>query len=269
MIDQFVAKRRTAWVADLAYPVASLLAVILFWEAAVYVFDIVPFVLPAPSRVIGVIAMEWSQLTTALGFTLIEVLAGFALSVVAGVLLGVAIVTWRPVEKALYPILVSFQIVPKVAIAPLFVVWFGFGLLPKILMAFLIGFFPMIVSTVTGLKSIEENKVLLAKSMGATPRQTFIKFQLPHAMPGIFSGMKLSITAAMIGAVVGEFIGADRGIGRLLLITNGNMQTDLLFAGVIVLSATGVALFVIIEQVERRVLHWHVSQRSSNVGSVG
>jgi NitT/TauT family transport system permease protein len=258
------------WLSESALPLLSLLVIALLWEAAVVAFDIPPYILPTPTTVLLSIQAEWGQLGPALAVTLFEVMAGFALSVVIGVLLAVVIVSWPVFEKTIYPILVSLQIVPKVAIAPLLVVWFGFGLLPKVLMAFLIAFFPMVISTVTGLRSIEISKLYLAQSMGASAGQTFFKIRLPHAFPSIFSGMKLSIAAAMIGAIVGEFIGADRGVGRILMIANGNLQTDLLFAGVILLSLTGVLLFMTVEMIERWVLGWHVSQRSkSGAGVLG
>ena len=153
------------------------------------------------------------------------------------------------------------QVIPKVAIAPLFVIWFGFGIEPKIFVAFLIAFFPMVISTAVGLRSVEIEKLYLARSMGASAFQVFCKIKLPHAMPSVFAGLKLAITGAVIGAIVGEFIGADKGMGRVLLEANGEMETDVLFAGIALLSITGVLLFLMIDGLERVVVRWHVSQR--------
>ena len=152
--------------------------------------------------------------------------------------------------------------VPKIAVAPLFIVWFGFGIIPKVIAAFMLGFFPVVVSTVMGFKSVERDMVDLAKSMGSTRWQMFFKISLPHAMPAIFSGMKVSITLAVVGAVVGEFVGANSGIGYLLQKANGSFDLPLMFAGLVVLSMIGVLLFVLLDFIERVSIPWHASQRS-------
>lgn len=247
------------------YPFATLGFLLLTWSVSVWLFDVPSYVMPSPIAVFKAAVAHSSTLIPALGYTLTEVLLGFSLSVVVGGLIAVAIVSSDLLDRSVYPLLVALQIVPKVAIAPLFAIWFGFGMLPKVLMAFLIAFFPMVINTAMGLRGIELSKLHLARSMGATRLQTFFKIRLPHAMPSIFTGLKLSITSAMIGAIVGEFIGSDEGIGRVLLIANGNLQTDLLFAAVVLLSLAGVVLFLIIEAIERVTLSWHVSQRSRSM----
>ena len=193
--------------------------------------------------------------------TMQEVLAGFALSVLVGVPLALAIASSPLFERSAYPLLVGSQAVPKIAIAPLFVIWFGFGIAPKILMAFLISFFPVVVAGVVGLRSVEAEKLYLARSMGATRWQTFAMFRLPSALPSLFGGLKLAIAFAVTGAVVGEFIGADRGLGRVIMVANGNLDTPALFAAVVVLTAMAVALFYLVEALERVTVRWHVSQR--------
>ncbi|RVT90964.1 ABC transporter permease [Sphingomonas crocodyli] len=247
------------------YPLATLGLILLLWGGSVWVFDIAPFILPSPLAVAKAIADNAGTLMPALAYTLGEVLLGFGLSVLVGGLIALAIVSSDLLDRSVYPLLVALQIVPKVAIAPLFAIWFGFGMLPKVLMAFLIAFFPMVINTAMGLRGIEVSKLHLARSMGASGLQTFFKIRLPHAMPSIFTGLKLSITSAMIGAIVGEFIGSDEGVGRILLVANGNMQTDLLFAGVVLLSLAGVVLFLAIEAIERATLSWHISQRSRDM----
>jgi NitT/TauT family transport system permease protein len=149
------------------------------------------------------------------------------------------------------PLLVSSQAMPKVAVAPLFLVWFGFGLLPKVLIAFLIAFFPIVISTVVGLAAIEQEKIHLARSMGLGTVATFFKIRLPSALPSVFGGLKISITLAVVGAVVGEFVGGDAGLGYLLMVANGNIDTPLLFAGLIALTVQGVALYFLVELAER------------------
>jgi NitT/TauT family transport system permease protein len=165
------------------------------------------------------------------------------------------------VESYVYPLLVFSQSIPKVAIAPLFVVWFGFGIFPKIISAFLLGFFPVVVSTVMGFKSVEPDMIDLARSMGGSRLQTFFKISLPQALPAIFSGLKVSITLAVVGAVVGEFVGSNSGIGYVLQVANGNFDLPLMFAALVVLSSIGVLLFAAIDVVERLMIPWHASQR--------
>lgn len=244
-----------------AYPTIALILIVVFWDVAIRVFEVRAFVLPSPGQVANALWRDWNQLGPAMLYTLYEIVAGFAIAVVVGIGLAILIVSSQVIEKTLYPILVGSQVIPKVAIAPLFVMWFGFGITPKILVAFLIAFFPMVISTAIGLRSVEIPKLYLARSMGASTLQVFFRIRLPHAMPSIFAGLKLAITAAVIGAIVGEFIGADSGIGRILLIANGNLKTDTLFAGIVLLSITGVVLFLIVEILERVVVRWHVSQR--------
>jgi NitT/TauT family transport system permease protein len=158
-------------------------------------------------------------------------------------------------------LLVFSQSVPKIAIAPLFVVWFGFGIIPKVIAAFMLGFFPIVVSTVMGFKSVDPDMLDLARSMKASRLATFMRISLPQALPSIFAGLKVSITLAVVGAVVGEFVGSNSGIGYLLQIANGNFDLPLMFAALTVLSAIGVLLFVAIDVVERLLIPWHASQR--------
>src|SRR5437764_121951 len=146
----------------------------------------------------------------------------------------------------------------KVAVAPLLLVWFGFGLLPKVLIAFLIAFFPVVINTAVGLSAIEREKIYLARSMGFGAAATFFKIRLPNALPAIFGGLKISITLAVIGAVVGEFVGGDSGLGYLLMVANGSMDTQLLFAGIVALTVLGVVLFLLIEFAERLAIPRHI-----------
>lgn len=244
------------------YPVVTLVLVLLAWEVATRAFSIPRYLLPPPSG----IALRFGQLQGLILreslVTLQEILLGFGLSVAVGVPLALLLVSSRTFDRAIYPILVGSQVVPKVAIAPLFLVWFGFGLTSKVLVAFLVAFFPIVIDTVVGLRSIEPEKLHVARAAGANWWQVFWLVRLPNALPSLFGGMKVSITLAVVGAIVGEFIAAESGIGRLLLSANGNMDTELLFAGVLALVVMGVALFLVMEGVERLMLPWHVSQRT-------
>jgi NitT/TauT family transport system permease protein len=192
------------------------------------------------------------------GVTAIEILLGFVLSIVVGIPLALAIFLWPPFSRSVLPLLVSSQAMPKVAVAPLFLVWFGFGLLPKVLIAFLIAFFPIVINTAVGLAAIEPEKIQLARSMGFNAADTFFKIRLPSALPAIFGGLKISITLAVVGAVVGEFVGGDAGLGYLLMVANGSMDTQLLFAGIVGLTILGVAFYMLIEIAERVAIPRHM-----------
>jgi len=245
------------------YPAGMLVALLVIWEAATYLFAIPAYLVPAPSAILRSMDTNSAVLIKESIGTTFEILLGFALSVAVGVPLALAIYLWRPFARAVYPVLVSSQAVPKVAVAPLFLVWFGFGLLPKVLIAFLIAFFPVVINTAMGLASLEREKIYLAQSMGFGPIATFFKIQLPNAMPSIFAGLKISITFAVVGAVVGEFVGGQGGLGYLLLIANGNMDTALLFAGIVALTVLGVVLFLLIGLLERLVLPPHAVERAT------
>jgi NitT/TauT family transport system permease protein len=245
------------------YPAGMLVALLVIWEAATRAFAIPAYLVPAPSAILRSMDTNSAVLIKESIGTTFEILLGFALSVAVGVPLALAIYLWRPFARAVYPVLVSSQAVPKVAVAPLFLVWFGFGLLPKVLIAFLIAFFPVVINTAMGLASLEREKIYLAQSMGFGPVATFFKIQLPNAMPSIFAGLKISITFAVVGAVVGEFVGGQGGLGYLLLIANGNMDTALLFAGIVALTLLGVALFALIGLMERLVLPSHAVERAT------
>jgi len=247
----------------LIYPIGMVVVLIAVWQVAALFFSFPPYLLPAPSAIAQAMKANAAVLVTQSLGTTVEILLGFALSVAVGVPLALAIYLWRPLERVVYPLLISSQAVPKVAVAPLFLVWFGFGLVPKVLIAFLIAFFPVVINTAMGLAALEREKVYLAQSMGLGPVATFFKIQLPNALPSIFAGLKISITLAVVGAVVGEFVGGQGGLGYLLLIANGNMDTALLFAGIVALTVLGVVLFGLIGLVERLVLPPHAVERTS------
>jgi len=257
------ARARRDHMAALAYPIGMTVALIILWEAAAHLFSFPPYLLPAPSAIIESMDTNAAVLIKQSIGTTVEIILGFALSVVVGVPLALAIFLWKPFARTVYPLLISSQAVPKVAIAPLFLVWFGFGLMPKVLIAFLIAFFPVVINTAMGLASLEREKIYLARSMGLGSIATFFKIQLPNALPSIFAGLKISITFAVVGAVVGEFVGGQGGLGYLLLIANGNMDTALLFAGIVALTVLGVVLFALIGVIERLVLPPHAVERAT------
>ncbi|MGH6673781.1 MAG: ABC transporter permease [Xanthobacteraceae bacterium] len=250
-------------IGSVIYPIGMLVAMLAIWELAARGLSIPSYLLPAPSGIVESMVKNSAVLIKESISTTAEIILGFGLSVAVGIPLALAIYLWRPFARAIYPLLVSSQAVPKVAVAPLFLVWFGFGLLPKVLIAFLIAFFPVVINTAMGLASLEREKIYLAQSMGLGPLETFFKIQLPNALPSIFAGLKISITFAVVGAVVGEFVGGQGGLGYLLLIANGNMDTALLFAGIVALTVLGIVMFLLIGLAERLVLPSHAVEHAS------
>ena len=242
-------------------PLWLVVMLIVLWDVFIRLFKIPPYLIPNPLSVAKQLVAEWPMLWREALPTLYATLGGFALSALIGVPIAMWIAYSRLVESFVYPLLVFSQSIPKVAIAPLFVVWFGFGLVPKVIAAFLLGFFPVVVATVQGFKSVEGDVIDLARSMGATPLKIFLKFRLPHALPAIFSGLKVSVTLAVVGAVVGEFVGSNSGLGYVLQKANGTFDLPLMFAALVILSMIGVLLFLVLELIERWLVPWHASQR--------
>jgi NitT/TauT family transport system permease protein len=240
-----------ARISAVIYPAMTVIATLVVWELATRLFAIPAFLLPAPSQIVVSLADNAALILKHGWTTTVEIVLGFLLSIVLGVPLALAIFVWPVFSRSVLPLLVSSQAMPKVAIAPLFLVWFGFGLLPKVLIAFLIAFFPIVIGTVVGLASIEQEKIHLARSMGLGATATFFKIRLPSALPSVFGGLKISITLAVVGAVVGEFVGGDAGLGYLLMVANGNIDTPLLFAGLFALTIQGVVLYYLVELAER------------------
>jgi NitT/TauT family transport system permease protein len=202
---------------------------------------------------------DWRQLGFHAAVTLAEALGGFALAAVFGVL-AAAILVWSPsLERAVMPVLLVIQTFPKIALAPLIVIWFGLGVGPKLLISFLVAVFPVLVSAIVGLRSVEKDMLDLARATRAPAWRIFWRVRLPFALPHIFGGLKV------VGAVVGEWVGADRGLGYLLLWANANLDTALLFAILAWLAAIGLALYYAVEAAERLALPWHVSMRGRDL----
>lgn len=236
---------------------ALILAVVLLgaWQILVPLSGLSEFVLPTPLAIAKRIVNELPLLASHAYVTLFEVVAGFAMGVLIGIPLALAIFYSRAFERAIYPILVALQTVPKVALAPLLVLYLGYGWAPKITLAFLISFFPIVISTVVGLQSLDKNLVNLVRSMGASEWQTFFKVRLPAALPNIFGGFKVAVSLAVIGAVIGEYVAAERGLGYLQLQANSLFDTTLNFATVVTISGLGVMLYFIIDIIESRVTY--------------
>jgi len=242
-------------------PFVGILVFLAVWEAGVALYKMPAYLLPAPSVIFETFVREFPRLAYHGWVTAYEMLLGYGLAVAVAVPLAIAITSSQRFDSFVMPTLLFFQVVPKVAIAPLFLVWFGVGALPKILVAFLISFFPIVIDAAVGLRSMSVEMIDLARSMGASRMQVFARFRLPTSLPYLFSGLKVAATLAVAGAVVGEFVGADKGLGYLLLVTNSNMETALMFATIVALTIIGLAFFYAVELLEALLIPWHVTHR--------
>ncbi len=242
-------------------PFLFLIFIVVLWDLTIRVFRIPPYQIPAPGDVVAVLMTDWPELLRQSWPTTYATICGFLLSALFGIPVAMLIAGSRTVESYVYPLLVFSQSVPKIAIAPLFVVWFGFGIIPKVISAFLLGFFPVVVSAVQVFKSVDPDMVDLARAMQGSRFAVFRAVNLPHAMPAIFAGLKVSVTLAVVGAVVGEFVGSNSGIGYVLQRSIGNFELPTMFAALVVLALIGVVLFWILDVIERLAIPWHASQR--------
>ena len=233
------------------YAWSLVIALLIFWEASVRIMDLPGYFLPAPTDIIRKIMGNIPLLAMNTWVTLYEVLLGFALGIAIGVPLAILIVYVPILEKSVYSSLVSANAIPKVALAPILVVWLGFGLMPKLVVAFLICFFPIVVNTVIGMKSISPEMIKLSRILGASGWQQFFKFRLPQALPSIFGGLKIGVTLAVVGAIVGEYVAAERGLGYVQMVFAGNLDTAMVFAVLIILSVMSVVLFNVVALIEK------------------
>ena len=231
-------------------------AIFALWEIAVRALHVPDYILPSLSAIIAKMMVSWQLLASSALVTLKEILLGFGLSVAIAIPLAIAVVYSRIFERVAFPFMVSLQTVPKVALAPILLMWLGYGILPTMMVAFLISFFPIVINSVIGMRSAEKEMIYLVQSMGAGELTTFLKVRLPTALPSIFGGLKVGMGQAVVGATVGEFIAGESGLGWLQLASQVRLDTPLLFAAVIMLSLLGVLLFNIVGWIERLALPW-------------
>jgi NitT/TauT family transport system permease protein len=240
---------------------AGVAVFLIFWEGSVRYFEVKSYLLPAPSEVFVALFRARGRISEHLLVTATSMVGGYLLAIVVGIPLAMAIAGSRTFESSVYPIVIFLQILPKIAIAPLFIIWFGFGLTPKILLVFLLSFFPIVVAGVAGFKSVSPEILEFSRSTGVGALKTFWKIRFPSAMPEIFTGLKVAAALASTAAVVAEFVAADRGLGYLLLVFNGEMLTPLVFADILVLGVLGLLLYYAVEVAQMLIMPWHVSAR--------
>jgi NitT/TauT family transport system permease protein len=248
--------RRGGRVSVLAWPLLGLVIAIGVWWAATALFGVNPVVLPAPSDVADGFGRFSATLFQEAAHTTVATLLGFAISVAVGVLIGIGIAAWRPFERMFSPLLVAFNAVPKVALAPLMLIWFGYGRTPVLAMAFMVCFFPIVLATATGLTSTPSDLAELARAMDASWRQTFLRVRLPAALPQIFVGLKVGLPLAVIGVVVGEMQYGETGLGMIIVQTSGQGDTPTAFAAITLLAVLSIVLYYLLSLIERLALPW-------------
>jgi NitT/TauT family transport system permease protein len=241
-------------------PALSFVAVLLLWQGAVWIFRPPPFLLPGIDRVVGrlvAFGAGWPKHVVA---TVEGIMLGFVVAVVFGVVGAVVIVYSDTLRRALTPLLVTLQIIPKIAFAPLILVWFGVGLTSKVTVAFLVAFFPVLINTAVGLVHVEPDLLDLARSIRAPATWVFFRIRFPNSLPYFFAGLRVASTLAVIGAIIGEFVGSDAGLGYLIVVANNQMDTALGLAAIVLISAIGLALYGAILAVERLCTPWATAE---------
>jgi NitT/TauT family transport system permease protein len=239
------------------FPAVGLaVAVLVVWELAVRLFKIPTFVVPAPSAIATALVESRAALAAASKATAVEVLFGFVLAAVVGVAVALLIVRFERFGKALYPLVVLFQNVPKVALAPIFILWFGYDLAPKVVLIVVIAFFPVAIDMLAGLQSVEPSFVALMQSVGAGRTEILRRVRIPHSLPYLMAGLKVAITFSVIGAIVGEFAGASAGLGYVIQFASTQLDTPLVFAALVVVSVLGLLFYYLVELAERLLVPW-------------
>lgn len=247
--------------AAVGFPALSGVLIVLAWFAAIRLFDVPPYILPGPERVFSVLYenVVSGRLWEHTSATLSAVGMGYTAAVVVGILCGILMATWKTVYRLIYPPIVATQGLPKSALAPLFLIWFGLGLTSKIVIAMMIAFFPIVIAMFHGLRSVPPDLLRMGRSLGLSRRELFIKIQFPSALPELFSGLKVGIALSIVGAIVAEFVAANRGLGYLIIIATSQLNTALVFGTLFVLAVMGVVLYTVVDAIERLVIPWHTA----------
>jgi putative hydroxymethylpyrimidine transport system permease protein len=248
-------------------PFLLALALLAIWEACVHAFGVPAYVLPAPSRIALVFFTRFPLLLSHAGATVAEIGLGLLVGSLAGASLALALFYVPTLEAAVYPILIGSQVIPVFAIAPLLVIWFGYGIWPKVAVAAVISFFPITVNAVDGLRAAGSETIDVLRALRASEWQTFWMVRAPASLPAVFSGLKVGVTQSVVGATIGEWIGAKRGLGYLMIESNALLRTDLVFAAILALTLVGLLLFVLVRIIERRVLRWRRAEGGGHDGA--
>jgi len=243
------------WVGQVGLVLVSVVAIVVIWELVVVVFSIPKFTLPTPVAVASTLFHSTGSISSDIAVTVEETMVGFVAAIIVGIPLAVAIASSRLVERLIYPMLVTSNAVPKIALAPVFIAWFGLGSVPRVVMAAMLALFPIVISTVVGLVGVDPALILLGRAANAGSSRIFRLIRLPAALPSILGGLKVGVTLALTGAVVGEFVGGNTGLGYVIEQAQGNLRMSLAFAAIVLLAVIGVILFYLIDILEYIFLH--------------
>lgn len=253
--------REPFWRSRSAATAGVVVGLLILWEAVVRLSGVAVILLPSPLDVVRELASAPSFFLREAGYTMLATVAGFALAVLLGVVLAVSIVCSRLLDRIIWTVLVILNSLPKVALAPLFVIWMGLGMAPKIAIAVLLALFSIVVDTVLGLRSVDPDMLALSRISRAGWLREMVLIRLPGALPALFAGMKVAISFALVGTIVGEFVGGSSGLGTVILVAQGQFDTTRVFAALVLLGLMGTVLFRAVEALERLAIPWHVSHR--------
>ncbi len=254
-------RRPPRWIRNVYPPALLIASLLLLWHFLAVGTGLSAFILPSPAQVIRAGLETQARLISAIGTTMLETAIGLAIALVLGVAIAALMDLSSFWQRALYPILVASQTVQILAIAPLLIIWFGFGLLPKIIIVVLVCFFPLAVSTADGLASADPDLIALLRSMGARRGQIWRMVRLPAALPSFFSGLRIAVTYSVVGATIGEWVGGSAGLGLYLLRSKNALQTDQVFVAMLITTLLSIGLFVLVYLIERAVLPWYYSEQ--------
>jgi ABC-type nitrate/sulfonate/bicarbonate transport system permease component len=238
------------------YPIITLVAAVLLWQVIVDVKNVPAYIVPSPTSIVKTLISDFKVIMQNTKVTIYESIVGFVISIILSFILAVLMDSFKIVRKSLYPILVISQTIPTIAIAPLFIIWFGFGPMPKIIVVIITCFFPIVISLIDGFEKVDRDYINLFRTMKASRLQTFYHLKLPYAMVNLFSGLKIAATYMVMASVIGEWLGGDSGIGVYMVRAKSAYALDKVFAAIIVIVLISIIIIYIIDFISKRLIHW-------------
>lgn len=238
------------------YPIITLVAFVLFWQVIVDVKNVPAYIIPSPTSIVKTLISDFKVIMDNTKVTIYESIVGFVISIILSFVLAILMDSFKVIRKSLYPILVISQTIPTIAIAPLFIIWFGFGSMPKIIVVIITCFFPIVISLIDGFEKVDRDYINLFRTMKASRLQTFYHLKLPYAMVNLFSGLKIAATYMIMASVIGEWLGGDSGIGVYMVRAKSAYALDKVFAAIIVIVLISIIIIYIIDFISKRLIHW-------------
>jgi ABC-type nitrate/sulfonate/bicarbonate transport system permease component len=248
--------KRSRNIENRLYPIAAVVIIIVLWQVITTYRHVPQYILPSPVKIVNTLIKDFSIILVHTRVTLYESFVGFALSIIFSFILAVLMDSFEIIKKSIYPILVISQTIPTIAIAPLFIIWFGFGTLPKIIVVIMVCFFPIVISLIDGFEKIDRDYINLFNTIKASKLQTFYHLKLPYAMVNLFSGLKIAATYMIMAAVIGEWLGGDKGIGVYMVRAKNAYALDKVFASILVIVIVSILIIYIIDFIGKKIIHW-------------